>query len=116
MQTIIKQLENRLNETEGLSIIDTIRTPDDFTYMVAVKNGEDTFVVYTTRGIQHYMKESCFLAIQVTEHIPFNSVAATVNGDLVTPYKNVIRNKGVQVGQAWYGLNTNELPFFQKAS
>jgi len=114
MKSIIENLEKLVDNTTGLTVID--KRNDGFTYMVAIKRGEDAFVVYTTSGIQHYKKENCLLMLQVTEHIPFNSVTATLNGDFVTPYKVAIRSKGVQVGQELYGLKPEELPFFQKVS
>lgn len=114
MKSIIENLEKNVNNTAGLTIID--RREDGFTYTLAIRCGEDTFVVYTTHGIQHYRKESCLLMFKVTEHIPFNSVTPTLNGDFVTPYMEVIRHKGVQVGEQLYGLQAEELPFFQKAS
>lgn len=114
MKSIIENLENLVNNTTGLTIID--KRDDGFTYMVAIKRNEETFVVYTTRGIQHYKKESCLLMLQVTEHIPFNFVAATLNGDFVTPYLETLKKEGVQKGREFYGLSVEELPFFQKAS
>ena len=113
MKSIIENLENLLDSTTEITVID--KREDGFTYMFAIKSGEDTFVVYTTRGIHHYKKESCFIMMQVTEHIPFNSVTATVNGDIVTPYKQDVRDKRIQVGQDLYGVQAEELPFFQKA-
>lgn len=114
MKSITENLEKLVGSTTGLTVIDKI--DDGFTYMVAIKRGEDTFVVYTTHGIQHYKKENCLLMLQVTEHIPFNSVAATVNGDFVTPYMEAIKKEGVQMGMELYGLGVEELPIFQKAS
>ena len=114
MKSIIKNLEKNINSTAGLTVLD--KRDDGFTYMVAIKRGEETFVVYTTKCIHNYKKENCLLMLQVTEHIPFNSVTATQNGDIITPYKKAIRDKGVQVGQGLYGLQVRELPIFQKAS
>lgn len=114
MKSIIENLEKKVNSADELTIID--KREDGFTYMVAIKHGQDTFVVYTTRGIQHYRKESCLLVFKVTKHIPFNSVTPTLNGNFVTPYMEVIRHKGIQVGQQSYGLQAEELPFFQKAA
>ena len=111
MKSVIENLEKHLNNTTGLTVID--KRYDGFTYMVAVKRGEDTFVVYTTHGIQHYKLEKCLILFQVTEHIPFASVNPTPTGDFVTPYKATVRDKNSQVGQELYGMQVEELPLFQ---
>ncbi len=114
MKSITENLEKLANNTTGLTVID--KRDDGFTYMVAIKRGKDTFVVYTTKGIHHYKKDNCLLMFQVAEHIPFNSVAATVNGDFVTPYMDAITKEGIQKGTKLYGLSVEEIPLFQKAS
>ena len=117
LKEIIRQLEEKVEATPGVSIIDR-HDFDGFAYAVAIQHGENIWVVYTTR---HYLRisrslrgdDSCLIAFQVTNHIPFNSVVENEMGDFLIPYLGAVKAANVRIGEELYGQKFTNLPFFQ---
>ena len=111
MRSIIEKLENRIIITPGISVVE--KRDDGFAYSLALWKGGKIYVVYTTKGIHSFKKESCLISMEVREHLPFEKVEPTVNGDFIAPYTRAVRNSGSQIGNQIYGLTVDELPVFQ---
>ena len=111
MRSVIEKLENRIQNTAGLSVLE--KWDDGFAYSIALQKNGETYVVYTTKGIHHIQKESCLVLIKVTEYLPFGAVTPTFNKDFIAPYTRAVASKGIQIGNKLYGLYVDELPIFQ---
>lgn len=117
LKKIIRQLEEKAEATPGITIIDK-RDFDGFNYAIAVRHGENIWVVYTTR---HYLRisrclrgdDSCLIAFRVTTHIPFDSVTVNEMGDYFNPYLDTVQSTKVRIEKELYGLRLIDLPFFQ---
>lgn len=117
LKKIIRQLEEKAEATPGITIIDK-RDFDGFNYAIAVRHGENIWVVYTTR---HYLRisrclrgdDSCLIAFRVTNHIPFDSVTVNEMGDYFNPYLDTVQSTKVRIEKELYGLRLIDLPFFQ---
>jgi len=111
MRSIIEKLENRIQHTADLTVLE--KRDDGFAYSIALQKDGENYVVYTTKGIHHFKKEACLILIKVTEHLPFEAVTPTVNGDFIAPYTRAVTSKGIRIGNQLYGLTVDELPLFQ---
>ena len=111
MRTVIEKLENQLRLTSGLNVLE--KRDDGFAYCVALQVNGETYVVFTTKGFHNFRKDSCLLYMKVTEHLSFEEVTPTANGDFIVPYTRAVASKGLQIGDQVYGLSVDELPIFQ---
>ncbi|MBQ2917038.1 MAG: hypothetical protein IJE59_02545 [Clostridia bacterium] len=114
MRSIIERLENRIQNTAGLTVVE--KRDDGFAYSIALQKDGENYVVYTTKGIHHFKKECCLIFMKVSEHLPFASITPTFNTDFISPYTRAVFSKGIRIGNQLYGLAVDELPIFQLAS
>ena len=111
MRSVIEKLENRIQNTVGLTVLE--KRDDGFAYSIALQKNGEIHVIYTTKGIHHFKNDSCLISMKVTEHLSFEKVEPTVNGDFISPYTRAVANKGIRIGNQIYGLTVDELPIFQ---
>ena len=111
MRSIIEKLENRIQNTSCLTVLE--KRDDGFAYSIALQKNNAIHVIYTTKGIHSFKKEACLISMEVTEHLSFEKVEPTVNGDFIAPYTRAVANKGIRIGNQIYGLTVDELPIFQ---
>ena len=83
MNHIVEELEDSLKK---LGIVILEKWNDRLTYVIAVRNHEKVFVLWTSRYKHYFYREHCLRVFELTEHIPFDSIKVGIDTDFMLSY------------------------------